>query len=146
MKPFVVRTFLLLAAGSALVVACIEDDSYVYSAQKYDAANACVGDYHAIEIIDGNGAKSTCPKACFEVNGELYVSTVCPPLPAIATSVASNTPDCKAALAAPSCSAPSDGGDDADGDEDGGDSGGEPDAERDAGQDSAPIVDASDAG
>lgn len=143
MKPLLVRTLLLLAAGSALAVACIEVDSYVYSAQKYDATNACVGDYHSIEVIDGTGAKSTCPKACFEVNGELYVSTVCPPLPAIATAVASNTPDCRAALAAPSCSEPADGGEDGDG----GDDGGEPDAEIDAGQqDSAPIVDASDAG
>lgn len=142
MKPLFARTLLLLAAGSALAVACIEVDSYVYSAQKYDAANACVGDYHAIEVIDGKGAKSTCPNACFEVNGELYVSTLCPPLPAIATAVASSTPDCKAALAAPSCSSPGDGGEE----EDGGDSGSEPDAESDSGQDSAPIVDASDAG
>jgi len=142
MKPPFARTLLLLAAGSALAAACIEVDSYVYSAQKYDAANACVGDYHAIEIIDGKGAKSTCPNACFEVNGELYVSTVCPPLPAIATAVASSTPDCKAALAAPSCSSPGDGGE-----EDSGDGGEEADAETDSGaQDSGPIVDASDAG
>lgn len=147
MRPLLARALFLVAAGSALAVACVEVDSYVYSAHKYDSANACVGDYHSIEVIDGTGAKSTCPKACLEVNCALYVSTVCPPLPAIATPVASASPDCKAALAAPACSEPSDGGEGEGGDaadEDSGEADADPDSSTQ--QDTGPIVDASDAG
>ncbi|MBS2018478.1 MAG: hypothetical protein JST00_36775 [Deltaproteobacteria bacterium] len=120
MKPeaLAVRSLFALAAAAALGAACVTTETYVYTAQKYDAANACVEDYRAIEVIDGKGAKSTCPASCLLVNGELFVSTMCPPLPAVAAAVALDAADCKAAIGAPSCSAqePGDGGEDEAGD------------------------------
>lgn len=153
MKPetLIVRSLFALAAGAALTMACVGTESYVYSAQKYDPANDCVQAYRSIEVIDGKGAKSTCPKTCLDVNGEIYVSTLCPPLPAIAVEVPPDAADCKAALKAPSCDEETDGGDEdggedggEDGETDGGDTDGDTDSSTtDAGPD---VVDASDAG
>lgn len=152
MKPetLFVRSLFAITAGAAVAIACVDTESYVYSAQKYDSANDCVQAYQSIEVIDGKGAKSTCPKTCLDVNGELFVSTMCPPLPAIATAVPLDASACKAALEAASCDEPEDGGDDG-GEEEGGDAeteGGAPDGDTDSSPtDAGPdVVDASDAG
>ncbi len=151
-----VRSLFAAAAGAALTAggACITTETYVYSARKYDPANACLQAYQSIETVSGKGARSLCAPTCLSVNGELYVSTMCPPLPAIATEVAADASDCKAALGAKSCDEETDGGNDDGGDEggDGGNDDGGNEGGSDAGGEGGPldsgadVVDASDAG
>jgi hypothetical protein len=101
-----VRSSLLrFAAASTLlgvcaIGACIKTESYVYSAQKYDPAAGCVAAYASVELVNGPGVGSQCPATCLRVGGDLYVSTMCPPLPTIATEVPAGASDCLAALAA----------------------------------------------
>jgi hypothetical protein len=160
----VVTTAVLGAAATAATVfggsvlttsglaSCISTDSYVYTAQKYDPTNDCVNAYSAVEVVNGSGASAKCPPVCLMVGADVYVSTLCPPLPDIATAVDNDAGPCIAALAAAAsggtCDTPveSEGGD-----EDGGAEGGDQDAEADdaAGGDAAEagaIDDAGDAG
>jgi hypothetical protein len=88
-----------LAATTGLA-SCIATDTYVYTAQKYDPTNDCVGTYKAIEVVTGSGASATCAPACLMVGDDLFVSTLCPPLPTIATAVDADAGTCTAALAA----------------------------------------------
>jgi hypothetical protein len=87
-------------ASAASVASCITTDSYLYTAQKYDPTNDCVTAYKAVEVVTGSGASARCAPACLMVGDDLYVSTLCPPLPAIATAVGADAGTCIAALAA----------------------------------------------
>lgn len=155
------RAFRVLAAaaivGAAAAVggaACLTTESYVYSAQKYDPAADCLATYGAIEVVNGSGAGTTCPAACLSVGEDLYVSTVCPPLPTIATAVAADAADCIKALAAAkrggTCDAPAEAGSEGDAEAEGGvekdSGGGEVDAGVDAADGAVEIKDAGDAG
>jgi hypothetical protein len=126
MRSSLLRTSATLTALAAFATAatlssgaCIRTESYVYSAQKYDPTAACVAAYAPVELVNGPGAGSRCPATCLTVDGELYVSTMCPPLPSIASDVAADSTECKAALAAAAtggtCEAPADGGKSGDG-------------------------------
>ena len=134
-------TTVLLAAA-----ACLAAESYVYSAQKYDPTADCVAGSKAIEVVKGSGASATCKATCLMVGEDLYVSTLCPPLPTIATAVDDDAGTCIAALAAAArggtCDAPlpTEGGAD-----DGGDATVGKDGADDAGDD-ADTVDAAEAG
>lgn len=88
------------AALTAGAFACQTTESYVYSAQKYDPAADCLAPYAPVETVSGEGAGSQCPVTCLTVGADLYVSTMCPPLPAVATAVAADAGDCIAARAA----------------------------------------------
>lgn len=88
------------AAAAAISVACGDPDVYVYSAQKFDRAGLCVEPYAPLELVSGPGAGGACPAICLTVGVDLYVSTMCPPLPAIATAVPADSADCIAALEA----------------------------------------------
>lgn len=90
----------LALLGVCAIGACIKTESYVYTAQKYDPAADCVAAYAPVELVNGPGAGSQCPPACLTVGADLYVSTMCPPVPTIATEVAPDASDCAAALAA----------------------------------------------
>lgn len=145
---------LAAASGATLlggsVTSCLSAESYVYFAQRYDPTNDCLESYKPVEVVNGSGAGSKCRATCMTVGADLLVSTVCPPLPAIATEVPADAGDCIAALKAAerggTCDAPPDGGD-AEADMDAsGDSGEEPDADMDAGDAKMPITDAADAG
>ncbi|MBX3192527.1 MAG: hypothetical protein KF819_36400 [Labilithrix sp.] len=136
----------LLAGAAALAVSCISTDTYVYTAQKYDPASACLEAYAPVETVAGEGASALCAPSCLAVGAALYVSTMCPPLPAIATEVAADASDCIEALAAPSCDAPEPGADASQEDD-----ASDPDAEPVEGGDTdadvdATIADAGDAG
>jgi hypothetical protein len=144
----------LAALGGA---SCIATDSYVYSAQKYDPTADCVTGSKGIEVLHGSGASANCPATCLTVGEDLYVSTLCPPLPTIATAVDADAGTCIAALAAAAtggtCDLPADGGaataDAADADADAADDeDADTDAasETDAADSSPPPADASDAG
>jgi len=141
----------LLQAGG--LASCLTTESYVYTARQYDPAADCLNAYAAVEVVSGSGARSTCRAACLTVGPDLYVSTMCPPLPVIATAVAADAGDCIAALAAlkrgGTCDEPGDGGADADGGALDGEApdGEAPDAgDMDAADDATPINDAGDAG
>jgi hypothetical protein len=104
----------LVAGAAAAAVSCLTVESYVYSAQAYDPTADCVHAYAPVELVTGSGASSVCPRTCLTVGDDLYVSTMCPPLPTIATAVPGNDPDCIAAVAAAgrgTCEAPADAGD-----------------------------------
>ncbi len=140
------------ACGAALLASCLRTESYVYFAQRYEPTNDCLEKYSPVEVVNGAGAGS-CAAMCMTVGADLFVSKVCPPLPAIATEVPADAGDCIAALKAAkrggTCDAPPDGGADADADAEadaGSDGGGQPDAEADAADANMPIVDAGDAG
>lgn len=98
----------LVAVG---FVACLDEEArYVYTAQKYDPALGCLGDYAPVESVLGDGVSSTCAPTCLSANDAIYLSTVCPPVPAIATMLDARSPECQAALDASrleaSCAAP----------------------------------------
>ena len=140
-----------LAATTGLA-SCISTDSYVYTAQKYDPTADCVSAYQAVEVVHGSGASATCPAACLMVGGDLYVSTLCPPLPAIASAVDSDAGACVAALKAAAkggtCDVPlvTEGGADDGSAEAGGEDARGVDAEGVDAADAAAINDAADAG
>lgn len=148
--PLALCTVSLLAA--AAFVACLDEDPrYVYTAQKYDPALGCLEDYAAVETVPGDSVSSVCPVTCLTANASVYLSTVCPPVPAIATALDAASPECQEALDAArleaSCSAPEEA---EEGDGGGGAEDGEaPDAGADAPADldtGAPPADAGDGG
>jgi hypothetical protein len=160
-----VVTTAVLAAGATAAMAfggsvlttgglasCISTDSYVYTAQKYDPTNDCVNAYAPVEVVNGSGASAKCAPVCLMVGTDVFVSTLCPPLPDIATAVDADAGACLAALAAAASGATCDmpvvteGGTD-DGGAEGGDQDAEaPDAADGDAADAGAITDAGDAG
>jgi len=148
--------FFRAVAATAVLASCIATDSYVYTAQKYDPANDCVNGYKAVEVVKGSGASANCPATCLMVGADLYVSTLCPPLPDIATAVDSDAGACIAALAAAASGGTCDMPVENEGGAEGGAEGGDEDADMDAAggdqdaasgdADAAAITDAGDAG
>lgn len=102
------RTLAAIVAGCAVAAAalcgalasCVSAESYVYTAQRYDPNAKCLESYTAIEVVNGSNAYSACAPTCLRVGGDIFVSTMCPPLPSIATEVPSDESACGAALAA----------------------------------------------
>ena len=107
----------VLTAFVAAFVACDEDPRYVYTARHFDSTAGCLEDYEPVETVPGDGVSATCPESCLTVGKEVYVSTMCPPVPAIATALDSDAADCLAALDASYLEASCSGGE-ADGGED----------------------------
>lgn len=114
------RRLLFAAAPSAAVVAalvaafvgCDEDPRYVYTARHFDSTAGCLDDYKPVETVPGDGVSALCPESCLTVDKELYLSTMCPPVPAIATALDSDAADCLAALDASRLEASCSGGGD----------------------------------
>lgn len=88
---------LAVALAVAAGVACEAADSYVYTARRYDAARACLAPYRPVEVVEGPGAAATCPETCIGVGDDVFLTTMCPPLPTIATELASDDEGCVAA-------------------------------------------------
>ncbi|MDB4936565.1 MAG: hypothetical protein JWP87_3537 [Labilithrix sp.] len=139
-----VASVLASTFAAAFAASCLRIESYVYTAQKYDPTADCVHAYAPIERVSGSGASSLCPATCFTVGDDLYVSTMCPPLPTIASEVEANDSACIAAIAAAAgrgtCEAPGEAGagePDGGGDAGEGEEAGEKDAEP---ADSAPAA------
>jgi hypothetical protein len=134
------RIVLASAAVIAIVataVACENNERYVYTARRFDEANACVESaYTAVELVDGEGADPKCPPTCLTFKQVFYVSPVCPPLPVDVTAVEADDPVCQAAVAAFNsgtlCDAPAE--------EDGGEEGGAEEADGGGGQDAAEEI------
>ena len=91
------KTSLVLVLGLAAIAACEGADSYVYTARRYDAAGACLEPYAPVEVVDGPGVAATCPETCLTVGEEVFVTNMCPPLPAIATELQADAEACVAA-------------------------------------------------
>jgi hypothetical protein len=127
--------------GAASLAACLRTESYVYTAQRYDPGADCVESSTPVELVDGPGVGTLCPAMCLTVGSDLYVSTMCPPLPVIAMATAEGEGDCTAALAALAQGASCDDGTDDGSEEDaaGDDDAGEDEAGEDA---SSPAEDA----
>jgi hypothetical protein len=114
MRPwFLVAALLFVVVG--VLLACERADRYIYTAQKFDPAAGCLGAYEPIEAVTGSGVSATCAPTCLLVDGELYLSTLCPPVPTIAEEVPAADEACRAAIAAASgdasCEAPGEEGD-----------------------------------
>lgn len=145
--------FFVAAIGA--FAACLGAETYVYWAQQYDDANDCLKAYTPVETVTGGGTSSFCEPICLTVDDALFVSTICPPLPPIATQVDPKDPACIAALAAQkrggTCDEPAEAGAEEGGSEAGEDAdtpetaAPDDDAGVDA-ADSAPIKDAAEAG
>ncbi len=69
------------AGGAAVVSACDDGNVYIYSAARYDEAADCIQPYESIDLLPGEGASARCSPRCLQIEGAIYVSTVCPPLP-----------------------------------------------------------------
>jgi hypothetical protein len=91
--PLLAIGFVVLAAG----VACEKADAYVYSARRYDSARVCLEPYHPVEVVEGPGAAATCPETCIGVGDDVFLTTMCPPLPTIATELPADNEACVAA-------------------------------------------------
>lgn len=87
----------LCVAPIFLALGCDESGPRVYTAQPYSDEGGCVGDYVPVGLVYGGDLASTCDPVCFTLAGQLYVSTVCQPLPNDAV-VAADASDCPAAL------------------------------------------------
>lgn len=146
--PLSLCSLTLLAAAFA---ACLDEQArYVYTAQRYDPTLGCLEDYAAVETVPGDSVSSVCPITCLSANASVYLSTVCPPVPAIATELDARSPECQEALDAArleaSCSAPEEEEGDGGGAEEDGEA---PDAGEDAPADldtGVPPADAGDGG
>lgn len=88
-----------LVALGATIAACEGAESYIFTARRYDAAGACLEPYAAVEVVDGPGAAATCPETCLTVGTDVFVTTMCPPIPAIATELQADAAACVAARA-----------------------------------------------
>ncbi|MGC4091045.1 MAG: hypothetical protein QM756_24855 [Polyangiaceae bacterium] len=104
MKAILRRSFLLLSLPCALwLTACEESGPRVYTARLFhpaDAGAACLDAYTPIGLVEAGDLGASCDAVCLWQGDELYVSTVCPPLPATferEDPVASS--ECQAALA-----------------------------------------------
>jgi len=93
----------MLTIGTAIIVACEEADTYVFSARRYDPDAACLDSYKPIEVVPGSSVSSTCPLHCLQVGPDTYVTTVCPPLPSNAVAVELDAEACVIALEAGLC-------------------------------------------
>lgn len=91
-------TLALVAVGAA-IAACEGADSYVFTARRFDPTGACLDPYSPVEVVDGPGAAATCPETCLTVGTEVFVTTMCPPIPAVATELEADAAACIAARA-----------------------------------------------
>lgn len=117
MKPRTPPLVIALAGLAALGAlgaenGCDPVDAYIFTARRYDADGGCTHYSTAIEQVSGPGADANCRARCLRVNGALFVSTICPPLPTSAVAVEPADPECAAALAVATitCGEPTDGG------------------------------------
>jgi hypothetical protein len=87
----------LLAA--ALLGACSDFGPRVYTARLYRRAG-CLEPYAALGLVQSGALGALCPPVCLRLDGELYVSSVCPPYPARSSVAPAADADCAEALAA----------------------------------------------
>jgi hypothetical protein len=95
---------LLAAAAFLLLAACSDTGPRVYTAQPYDPAVACLGEYESIGLVEADELPASCEPTCLAVSETVYVTTLCAPYPDLATPLtADESEDCAAALQAEAC-------------------------------------------
>ena len=95
------RHGIVLAFGSWLLFACNESGPRVYTAQAFQADPGCLDAYAPLGLVEAEELPANCDPVCLELDGQLYVSVVCPPYPAEAELLApEDSPDCATALQA----------------------------------------------
>lgn len=87
----------MLALGSAH---CEEYGQRVYTARLYRVEAACLEPSVPIGVVQAAELRASCDPQCLSLDGELYVSVVCPPLPVRASTLGPEVPACALALAA----------------------------------------------
>lgn len=92
------RRAAILLVPFAIAAACKGSDTYVYSARRYVADAGCLEAYKSIDLVNGDSVSSKCAPNCFSYGGQTYTSTVCPPIPELATALDPESPECKAAV------------------------------------------------
>lgn len=98
------KAYPLLAAVLALLGSCSDAGPRVYTAQPYDAESQCLGEYEAVGLVEADTLSAACTAVCLDIAGALFVSTVCAPYPASATTIAREESEaCATALAATAC-------------------------------------------
>lgn len=89
-----------LAALALCGAACEEYGPRVYTARLYRVGARCLEPYTPIGVVQAGELDVDCEQ-CLLLDGALYVSRVCPPLPARADAVTpDDAPACALALAA----------------------------------------------
>jgi hypothetical protein len=101
-----------LAAAARVAAGCGEQDSHPYVAELYEPDRDCLDTSTGIDVVEGASADSNCAPVCLygspdiiglddggPEGGQTYVSTMCPPYPAL-FDTSGNAPYCAQALAA----------------------------------------------
>lgn len=101
-----------LAAAVKIAAGCGEQDSHPYVAELYEPGGDCLDPSTGIDVVEGASAASDCTPVCLygtpdiiglddggPEGGQTYVSTMCPPYPAL-FDTSGQGPYCAQALAA----------------------------------------------
>jgi hypothetical protein len=87
---------ILLMLGAA---ACEEYGPRVYTAQPYQVGDTCLQPSVPIGVVKAAELRANCEPVCLLLDGALYVSRVCPPLPERALETAADAgTDCANAV------------------------------------------------
>jgi hypothetical protein len=99
----------VVALALALVAACDDSNtrSHVYAGRQLEDARGCLDPTSSIDVVEGPEPPSTCSPTCIVSPPDfdsglttVYVSTMCPPLPAAPFDTTGSDPRCSTALAA----------------------------------------------
>jgi hypothetical protein len=97
-------TVLAIASAGAVVVAgCPEVRSHIYSAELYDSDADCLFPGVVLDVVPGvpDDASTTCDAICItDLDGQVYLSGQCPPLPIEFNLDSGGIPECKQAYEA----------------------------------------------
>jgi hypothetical protein len=97
---------LVVVAGGVLASACDDDvSSHIYSGRLYEPSLECLDNVSAIDVVAGPEPMTPCAPICIIGLGDdatpsqVYVSTMCPPLPQYPYDLTGTDPRCPLALA-----------------------------------------------
>jgi len=86
-------------AALALALVACGAGSHVFAGQRYVAARDCVERGSALDVLPGVPAPDNCLPQCLVQEGEVFVSSTCPPYPR-GVDTTQTHPACPAAVAA----------------------------------------------
>jgi hypothetical protein len=97
------------ALGASGALGCNDDNtrSHVYAGRKFEDARGCLDTTTSVDVVDGPDRGSTCDPMCIVSAPDydsgvrsVFVSTMCPPLPAAPFDTTQSDPRCPTAIAA----------------------------------------------
>lgn len=86
-------------AALALLAAACGGGAHVFAGQRYVDARDCVEPGSALDVLPGAPAPNDCAPRCLVQEGQVYVSSTCPPYPR-GVDATEGHPACAAAVAA----------------------------------------------